>query len=97
MLDTDADGGGVTSGVLAGTNGAANLAAAVVLANAATGTTAGDAGETVAFEHAGSTYVFVENGANDILVELSAVTGVNGLALLGVGANVGGAGFVIIG
>jgi Ca2+-binding RTX toxin-like protein len=91
-----ADGGGVTSGVLAGTNAAANLAAAVALANAATGALAGDAGFTVAFEHGGSTYVFVENGADDILVELSAVTGVNGLALLGLGA-VGGAGFVIIG
>lgn len=54
-------------------------------------------GETIGFQFNGNTYVFTENGVNDVLVELTAVTGVAGLLLLGNTGPVGGAGYVIIG
>ena len=54
-------------------------------------------GETLGFEFGGSTYVFTQNGAHDILVELTAVTGVAGLDLLDTTGTVGGANWVIIG
>ena len=54
-------------------------------------------GETIGFQFNGNTYVFTENGANDVLVELTAVTGVNGLSLLANSGTVGGSGYIIIG
>jgi hypothetical protein len=54
-------------------------------------------GETLGFEFGGSTYVFTQNGDHDILVELTAVTGVAGLDLLDTTGTVGGANWIIIG
>jgi hypothetical protein len=55
-------------------------------------------GETIGFQFGGNTYVFTENDATgDILVELTAVTGVAGLSLIGVLDPQLGSGFVIIG
>lgn len=93
---TVASGAGITAGILDVT-GALNLAAAIGLAQTATGSQVGDAGETLAFEFGGNTYVFTENDANDVLVELTAVTGVTGLSLLAGGNQVGGDGYIIIG
>ena len=55
------------------------------------------AGETLGFEFGGSTYVFTQNAGHDILVQLTAVTGVAGLGLLAGTGDVGGANWVIIG
>lgn len=55
------------------------------------------AGETLAFEFAGNTYVFTQNGSHDVLVELTAVTGVDGLVLPGNSGPLGGNDFVVIG
>jgi hypothetical protein len=73
--------------------GDSTFAEAVTLAD----TTANDNGKALLFEHGGNSYVFVQNGNRDVLVELSAVTGVNGLSLLADSGTVGGAGYVIIG
>jgi hypothetical protein len=54
-------------------------------------------GETIGFQFNGNTYVFTQNGANDVLVELTAVTGVNGLSLLANSGTVGGSSYIIIG
>jgi hypothetical protein len=54
-------------------------------------------GETLGFEFGGSTYVFTQNGTQDILVQLTAVTGVAGLDLLDTTGTVGGANWIIIG
>jgi hypothetical protein len=64
---------------------------------AAAGLVAATNGETLGFEFGGSTYVFTQNGAHDILVELTAVTGVAGLDLLDTTGTVGGANWIIIG
>lgn len=89
-----ATGGGVNAnGVLQGVTG--TLTDAVTLAS---GATAADSdGEAVVFEHGGNSYVFVQNGDYDILVELTAVTGVAGLGLLAGSGDVGGANWVIVG
>lgn len=55
------------------------------------------AGETIGFEFGGNTYVFTPDGANVSLVELNAVTGVNGLSLLANAGAVGGNAYIIIG
>jgi hypothetical protein len=56
-------------------------------------------GETLGFEFGGSTYVFTQNADHDILVQLTAVTGVTGLSLVtgAVDSTAGGNGYVIIG
>jgi hypothetical protein len=56
-------------------------------------------GETLAFEFNNSTYVFTQNGDHDALVQLAAVTGVNGLGLLtgADGTSAGGENWVVIG
>ena len=57
-------------------------------------------GETIGFQFGGNTYVFTENGVgatDDILVELTAVTGVAGLSLIDVLDPQLGSGFVVIG
>jgi hypothetical protein len=69
-----------------------SLADAIELAN----DTAVDPGEALVFEHDGSSYVFVQNGDDDVLVELTGLTGVAGLDVLGTGIT-GGANWVIIG
>jgi hypothetical protein len=55
------------------------------------------AGETLGFEFGGSTYVFTQNAGHDILVQLTAVTGVAGLDQLDTTGSVGGANWIIIG
>lgn len=94
---TVASGAGITAGILNVSGAGNNFAAAIALAQTATGSAPGDAGETLAFEFGGNTYVFTENGANDVLVELTAVTGVTGLSLLAGSGTVGGDGYIIIG
>jgi hypothetical protein len=72
------------------------LAEMVTAAN----TIAATQGETIGFQFGGNTYVFTENGVGataDILVELTAVTGVAGLSLIDVLDPQLGSGFVVIG
>jgi hypothetical protein len=72
------------------------LAEMVTAAN----TIAATQGETIGFQFGGNTYVFTENGVGataDILVELTAVTGVAGLSLIDALDPQLGSGFVVIG
>ena len=82
---------GVLNGIL--DIGSLNLADAIILADGVAAT----AGETLAFRVGDNTYVFTQNGANDVLVELTGLTGVAGLDLLGSSGTVGGANWIIIG
>jgi hypothetical protein len=69
------------------------LAEMVTAAN----TIAATQGETIGFQFGGNTYVFTENATDDILVELTAVTGVAGLSLIDDLDPQLGSGFVVIG
>ncbi len=94
---TVATGGAVVNGVLQGVNAAGTLADAVALASGATA--ANVDGEAVAFEFGGNSYVFVRNANDDLLVQLSAVSGIAGVSLVSsaLTTEIGGANWLVIG